>query len=67
MINGAELCSPSFLPLIDEAGLGMAPGAAFGPAGEGWLRWCFASTPERLDAGIAHLADWLANTGSKRA
>lgn len=53
--------------LIDEAGLGLAPGAAFGPAGEGWLRWCFASTPERLDAGIARLADWLAKQGSKRA
>ncbi|MFM8355452.1 MAG: pyridoxal phosphate-dependent aminotransferase [Gammaproteobacteria bacterium] len=46
--------------LIDEAGLGLAPGAAFGPAGEGWLRWCFASTPERLDEGIERLAGWLA-------
>ena len=29
--------------LVAEAGLGLAPGAAFGPEGEGWLRWCFAS------------------------
>ena len=25
--------------LIHEAALGLAPGAAFGPEGEGWLRW----------------------------
>ena len=41
-------------------GLGLAPGAAFGPEGEGWLRWCFASRdPARLDAGLARLAGAL--------
>src|SRR5438045_3502087 len=29
--------------LVRDVGLGLAPGAAFGPEGEGWLRWCFAS------------------------
>jgi aspartate/methionine/tyrosine aminotransferase len=43
--------------LVAEHGLGLAPGAAFGPEGEGWLRWCFASQdPARLDAGLARLA-----------
>ena len=38
--------------LVAEHGLGLAPGVAFGPEGEGWLRWCFASRdPQRLDAG----------------
>ncbi|MFT3723369.1 MAG: pyridoxal phosphate-dependent aminotransferase [Hyphomonadaceae bacterium] len=46
--------------LIAEAGLGLAPGAAFGPEGEGWIRWCFAVKPELLDAGIERLAGWLA-------
>jgi aspartate/methionine/tyrosine aminotransferase len=42
--------------LVAEHGLGLAPGAAFGPEGEGWLRWCFASQdPARLDIGIARL------------
>jgi aspartate aminotransferase len=45
--------------LIAEAGLGLAPGAAFGPEGEGWLRWCFAAADEALDAGAARLAAWL--------
>jgi aspartate/methionine/tyrosine aminotransferase len=43
--------------LVQHHGLGLAPGAAFGSAGQGWLRWCFASRdPARLDAGVARLA-----------
>jgi aspartate/methionine/tyrosine aminotransferase len=43
--------------LVAEQGLGLAPGVAFGPEGEGWLRWCFASRdPARLDQGLARLA-----------
>ena len=46
--------------LVREHGLGLAPGVAFGPEGEGWLRWCFASQdPARLDAGLARLAEAL--------
>jgi len=46
--------------LVAEQGLGLAPGAAFGPEGEGWLRWCFASKDlSRLDAGLERLADAL--------
>jgi aspartate/methionine/tyrosine aminotransferase len=42
--------------LVREAGLGLAPGVAFGPEGEGWLRWCFASRdPARLDLGVDRL------------
>jgi aspartate/methionine/tyrosine aminotransferase len=43
--------------LVSRHGLGLAPGAAFGDEGEGWLRWCFASRdPSRLDAGLARLS-----------
>ena len=42
--------------LVVEAGLGLAPGAAFGSQAEGWLRWCYASRdPERLLAGAGRL------------
>jgi aspartate/methionine/tyrosine aminotransferase len=42
--------------LVAEHGLGLAPGVAFGPEGEGWLRWCFASRdPSRLVEGVARL------------
>lgn len=43
--------------LVADHGLGLAPGAAFGPEGEGWLRWCFASRDlDRLDEGVHRLA-----------
>ncbi|GAP35568.1 pyridoxal phosphate-dependent aminotransferase [Piscinibacter sakaiensis] len=42
--------------LVAEAGLGLAPGVAFGDEGEGWLRWCFASRdPARLEEGVRRL------------
>ncbi len=47
--------------LVEVAGVGLAPGAAFGPEGEGWLRWCFAShDPQRLISGVDRLAAFLA-------
>lgn len=47
--------------LVQEAGLGLAPGSAFAPQAEGWLRWCFASRDvQRLQQGVGRLADWLA-------
>ena len=46
--------------LVLEQGLGLAPGAAFGLEGEGWLRWCFASNdPKRLLAGVERLQQGL--------
>jgi aspartate/methionine/tyrosine aminotransferase len=45
--------------LVSEAGLGLAPGSAFGPEGEGYVRWCFASSEERLANGVERLARWL--------
>ena len=46
--------------LVVEAGLGLAPGVAFGPESEGWLRWCYASRdPSRLEEGVGRLARFL--------
>ncbi len=45
--------------LVVQAGLGLAPGAAFGPEGEGYLRWCFAASDTLLAQGAARLADFL--------
>jgi len=41
--------------LVREVGLGLAPGSAFGADGEGFVRWCFASSEERLADGIERL------------
>ena len=45
--------------LVAEAGLGLAPGIAFGSEGEGFLRWCFASSEPRLAEGVARLRQFL--------
>jgi aspartate/methionine/tyrosine aminotransferase len=46
--------------LVKDVGLGLAPGSAFGPEGAGWLRWCFASRPERIADGLDRLRRYLA-------
>jgi aspartate/methionine/tyrosine aminotransferase len=47
--------------LVVEAGLGLAPGNAFAPEAQGWLRWCFASHDlGRLGRGVERLKGWLA-------
>jgi len=50
-----ELCKA----LVRDARLGLAPGSAFGPEGEGFVRWCYASDTARLDEGVARLRRFL--------
>ena len=45
--------------LVDEAGVGAAPGAAFGPGGEGHLRLCFARDPAEIAEAARRMARWL--------
>ena len=48
--------------LVAEAGLGLAPGNAFAPEAQGWLRWCFASKDvARLGQGVERLRAWLSS------
>ncbi len=46
--------------LVREARVGLAPGAAFGEGGEGFLRLCFAQAPEVLEGAMERLAKALA-------
>jgi len=59
--NSLELCKA----LVRDAGLGLAPGSAFGPEGEGFVRWCYACNPARLDAGVERLAGYLEAIGAR--
>lgn len=52
--------------LLTRAGVGLAPGAAFGAGGEGHLRLCFAQSEERLMTACIRLAQVLAE-GAGRA
>jgi len=59
-LQGHADCMDTARRLVTEAGLGLAPGSAFGPAAQGWLRWCFASRElQRLEQGVDRLRGWL--------
>ena len=49
--------------LVRDTGVALAPGVAFGPEGEGWLRWCFASGLPLLEQGIARVSAYLERSG----
>ena len=46
--------------IVRDVSLGLAPGSAVGPEGEGWLRWCHAVEVSAIDAGLERLERFLA-------
>ncbi|MBL8587020.1 MAG: pyridoxal phosphate-dependent aminotransferase [Methylobacteriaceae bacterium] len=50
------------LRLVDEAGVGLAPGSAFGAGGAPFLRLCYARDPREIAAVTERLARWLARS-----
>ena len=58
-LPGAENSLAFCKNLVNSAGLGLAPGIAFGPEGEGFVRWCFAASEERLEEGFERLQSAL--------
>lgn len=49
--------------LVRTEGIGLAPGSAFGPGNEGYLRLCFAVNEERLSAALDRLERGLERMG----
>ncbi len=46
--------------LVDEAGVGLAPGSTFGDGGAHFLRLCFARAPEDIGEAARRIAAWAA-------
>ena len=46
--------------LATDYKVGVAPGTAFGPSGEGWLRLCFAQSVDRIDEAMDRIERALA-------
>ncbi len=44
--------------LLEEAGVACAPGIDFGDGGEGFLRFSYATSLERLEEGVRRLGEW---------
>lgn len=60
LVEGEANSRSLALRLVDEAGIGAAPGSAFGPGGEGYLRLCFARAPSEIAEATRRFAQWLA-------
>ena len=51
--------------LLCDTGLAIAPGVAFGDAGEGYVRICFAATETTVTDALARLGAWMNRTGDQ--
>jgi aspartate/methionine/tyrosine aminotransferase len=58
-IEGEANSLETAMRLVDEANVGLAPGNAFGPDGEGYFRICFLNSAERLTEAMSRLTGWL--------
>jgi aspartate/methionine/tyrosine aminotransferase len=58
-LDGVEDSTAYCKEILRQTHVGLAPGAAFGPASEGYIRLCFASTLERLDTAMDRLEPML--------
>lgn len=53
-ISSLEICER----ILDEAGVGLVPGAAFGEQGEGFVRMTIAASDEDVEAGFRRIVEW---------
>jgi aspartate/methionine/tyrosine aminotransferase len=60
-IDGMRDSLATCLRIIDEAGVGFAPGGTFGPGGEGYLRMCYLKDERHLRQGLDRFTTWLKN------
>lgn len=53
-MTSLEICER----LLEEAGVGLVPGSAFGEQGEGFVRMTIAASDEDVEAGFRAIVDW---------
>ena len=58
-IEGMTDSTTTTFRIIDEAGVGFAPGATFGAGGEGHLRMCFLRDPAKIAEAMGRFGHWL--------
>ncbi|TWG99893.1 aspartate/methionine/tyrosine aminotransferase [Mesorhizobium sp. J18] len=59
-IDGVKDTAQAAIEIVDETGVGLAPGSAFGPGGEGFFRLCFNRRLDQLEEAASRLAGWIA-------
>lgn len=60
-IDGIEETRTAAFEIIDQAGVGLAPGAAFGAGGEPFFRLCFHRQHDQLQRAVDRLIEWIAS------
>ena len=58
-IEGMTDSTRTCLDIIDQANVGFAPGATFGPGAEGHLRMCYLRDRAKLEQALARFAQWM--------
>jgi aspartate/methionine/tyrosine aminotransferase len=56
-MTSLEICER----ILDEAGVGLVPGSAFGAQGEGFIRMTIAASDEDVEAGFRKIVEWAEN------
>jgi aspartate/methionine/tyrosine aminotransferase len=58
-IDGVTDSRRAALDIVDKTGVGLAPGTAFGPGGELFLRACFLRDPAQVEIAAERLCDYI--------
>lgn len=58
-IDGLEDTRPAALDIVDRANVGLAPGTAFGPGGEAYMRACFLRRIDEVEEAAHRLATYI--------
>ncbi|MEW9808635.1 pyridoxal phosphate-dependent aminotransferase [Mesorhizobium sp. ZMM04-5] len=61
-VDGMTDSTKAAFDIVDKALVGLAPGIAFGRAGEGYLRLCFHRRLDQVEEAANRLADWIRKT-----
>ena len=58
-VDGITDSRTAAFDIVDQANVGLAPGTAFGPGGEAFLRLCFHRRLDQLEEAAHRLAKWM--------
>jgi aspartate/methionine/tyrosine aminotransferase len=58
-IDGVTDAKKAAFDIVDRAGVGLAPGTAFGPGGQMFLRACFLRDPAQVRVAAERLAEYI--------
>lgn len=58
-IDGVADSRAEAFRIVDETGVGLAPGTAFGPGGSGFMRACFLRDPRQIEDAAQRLSDYI--------